>query len=332
VAYARAAAAASAPASTLLHRHRLVLGVTRLWLILRHPLMHARFMRKMGYFPNPALPSSYAEKIMWRKIFDRNPDFVTFTDKLAAKDFVAARAPGLPVPRTLWDGIRIEDVPEELLAGDVVIKSNNDCGSNIIIRQGNPAPADLLSRTREMMRIRKRKEEWAYGPVEPRLFIEEWLPLDHHGVPSDVKVYVAGGKVANIWMADKLEGQSLTLDAAGNFAPGRDSGYPRADQALPYSAASTLLGREAAGLAEAIAGDSDFLRVDFLVSEGRLFAGELTVYSSSGYERLANPGLEAELTAAWDLRRSHFLRTAHRGLARVYAEALAAAETLRRGG
>lgn len=81
-----------------------------------------------------------------------------------------------------------------------------------------------------------------------------------------------------------------------------------------------------------LAGEADFLRVDFLVSGGRLLAGELTVYSGSGYERLANAAVEAELTRQWDLRRSHFLSRPHRGPARLYAEALAAAEAQRLGG
>lgn len=329
--YTEAATGASAAASVSL-THQLVLGAARLWLILRHPLMHLRFMRKMGYFPNPASPSIYAEKLMWRKLVDRNPIFVTFTDKLAAKAFVAARAPGLPMPATLWTGDRIEDAPSEALSGDVVVKSNNDCGSNIVVRSGDISFAELARRTRSMMRRRRRKEEWAYGLVEPRLFVEEWLPLDHGDLPSDIKVYIACGRVSNVWVADKIDGRSVTLDPAGEPVPGRDSSYPREDQALPFSPAMGALGREAALLARAIAGDSDFLRVDFLVCGGRLYAGELTVYSSSGYERHANPGLEAELAHDWDLRQTHFLRAQHHGVARLYAEALTAAETLRLGG
>ncbi|RAZ88439.1 hypothetical protein DPM33_23190 [Mesorhizobium hawassense] len=39
----------------------------------------------MGYAPNPAAPTRHDESMLWRKIGDHNPLFVTLTDKLAAK-------------------------------------------------------------------------------------------------------------------------------------------------------------------------------------------------------------------------------------------------------
>ncbi|TPI62141.1 hypothetical protein FJ420_24420 [Mesorhizobium sp. B3-1-3] len=48
---------------------------------------------KLGYRPNPAAPTRYNELTLWRKIVDRNPRFVTPTDKLAAKAYYPRRLP-----------------------------------------------------------------------------------------------------------------------------------------------------------------------------------------------------------------------------------------------
>lgn len=310
-------------------RHRLVLWVARLWLTVAQRRGVRRFRHAHGYLPDPACPRSYVEKILWRKIFDRNPRFVTFTDKLACKAYIAERTPGLPMAETLWAGEQIETAPRELLAGPAIVKVNNGCGSNITIDDGEPGLPELAQRTSQMLGAGWRDDEWAYQPIEPKLFIEEWLLLDHGDLPTDIKVYVACGTPENVWTADKIGGRSLTLDPEGNPVPGRDSGYPREDQALPCDPALGPLVREAVARSRVLAEGVDFLRVDFLVSGGRLYAGELTVYSSSGTERLANPDLEKRLTHAWDLRQSHFLQQRHRGLVRLYADALIAAEASR---
>lgn len=319
------------PAVDIPPRQRLVLWVARIWLLLTRRRMVRRFRRVHGYLPDPAWPRTYVEKVLWRKMFDRDPRFVTFTDKLATKAYIAERAPELPIPRTLWTGKDILRAPADLLAGPTVLKVNNGSGSNIVIDRGVPDLAELDQRTRRMLSPGQRDEEWAYWPIEPMLLIEELLPLGGDDLPTDIKVYIACGIPANVWAADKLGDRALTLNPSGNPVPERDADHLRDDQVLPGSPALSALVREAVGWARLLARDVDFLRVDFLVCDGRLLAGELTVYSNSGYERLANREHEAELGRAWDLRWSHFLQQPHKGITRFYADALIAAEASRLG-
>ncbi|RVD68459.1 MAG: hypothetical protein E5V62_13845 [Mesorhizobium sp.] len=100
-------------------RRRLVLAAARLLLTLRHPALVFRFIRKLGHLPNPAAPRSHHELMLWRKIVDRDPLFVTLTDKLAAKDyirriclempqaFMPARSPSIPQPAAARGPIRL---------------------------------------------------------------------------------------------------------------------------------------------------------------------------------------------------------------------------------
>ena len=88
----------------------LIFSLWRARALLRHPVLHWKYARRMKRIPDTALPKTYSERMLWRKLFDRNPLFVTFADKLATKAWIAARCPDLAVPQTLWTG----RVPEEI--------------------------------------------------------------------------------------------------------------------------------------------------------------------------------------------------------------------------
>ena len=100
-----------------------------------------RFVLKLGYLPNLAAPKTYHEMLLWRKIVDRNPLFVTLTDKLAAKAHIRSACPDLALPRTLWSGRDPADIPLELLAGDVIVKTNHGCAMNIFVADAPPIAA-----------------------------------------------------------------------------------------------------------------------------------------------------------------------------------------------
>ena len=137
-------------------RHRFVLAVARLLITARHPMLVVRFARRIGYLPNPAAPEAYNERMLWRKIIDHNPLFVTLSDKLAAKDHVRRACPELMVPRTLWRGRDPDQIPDELLAGDVVVKTNHGCEMNIVVSDGQPDRATII---RKLKRITTRLPE-----------------------------------------------------------------------------------------------------------------------------------------------------------------------------
>jgi hypothetical protein len=310
--------------ATIAARHRLVLAVARLLLTLRHPALVVRFVMKLGYLPNPAAPESYHELVLWRKILDRNPLFVTLTDKLAAKAHISSACPELALPRTLWSGRDATDIPLDLLAGDVVVKTNHGCAMNIFVANGDPDQSFIVARVKHWLRKRygRRDGEWAYWPIVRSVFVEERLALAGARIATDIKVHVCGGAVTHAWVEDKAAKRSLLLDRDSNPVPGRDPDYPREDQAVPVNARLLDYVRQAVSIAPVIAGDLDYIRIDFLVTDHRLYAGEIVVYPGAGYGTTTNPAFAGEIERLWRLDRSHYLQRRHSGLARVYASAL----------
>lgn len=319
------------PERSLSPGDRWVLRLASLYLALRHPFLMLRHRIKMGHWPDAGRPRSFSEKMLWRKLFDRNPLFVTATDKLAAKPYIAKRLPELPQPELLWTGPTADAIPDAIMAGPAMVKASNGSGANFRVEAGVPDRQTIARRTRHLLGPNgyRRKEEWAYWPIKGQLLAEAVLPLGGGDLPTDLKAYVAGGRTCVVWATDKLGGRSITLDADGTVLPGRDELYPDEADALPVTPRLVELTREAARTAVVLGAEFDMVRVDFLVTEAGLVAGELTIYSSAGYDIWYNPAITASIGKAWDLRQSWFLAQPRRGIARRYAEALIAAETLR---
>jgi hypothetical protein len=307
-------------------QHQTILWLATVFIALRHPVMMLRHRQKLGKWPNAGWPRGLTEKLMWRKLFDRDPQFVTITDKLTARAFVADRSPALPYARLLWSGDSASDIPDEVMSGPAVVKPNNSSGVHFIVRNGQPDRQTIARATRHLIRPsgNRRREEWAYWPIRGRLLVEEFVTLGGSGLPTDLKVYVAGGRVCAIWANDEPRGVFVTLDADGAVMPDPDS-----KATLPWSRQLAGLVRDAARLALPLAAGFDMMRVDFLVTANSLLAGELTVYTAGGYEHWENQAIAAGIAEAWDLRKSWFLRRPHQGPMRLYAEALIAAETER---
>jgi hypothetical protein len=276
----------------------------RRWVAMRHLPMLLRFRRRMGYWPDAAWPRTHNERMLWRKIFDHDPMFVTLSDKLAAKVVIAERCPELPRPRVAWSGTDPAELPDMVLDGNFLLKANSGSGDNL-----NPVGLsrdEVERRLRHWLRRRRRHEEWAYWPIVPQVLAEEMLALGGEGLPTDIKVHVCNGVLTHLWVVDKASGNSLTVDAEGREIDGWGAGY---EAPLAWSEQIGELGRAAARLAPKLAMGLDYLRVDFLVAQGELYAGELTLYPAAGFDRWYNPDMAGRLEAAWDIRQSWFVRS-----------------------
>jgi hypothetical protein len=303
-----------------------VLWAARAFLASRHPFLVWRFVKKHRYYPDLALPRRYHEKMLWRKIHDRNPLFIVLTDKILAKEWVRSKAPDLSVPETLWIGQSALDIPARLLKGRVVVKVNAGWNTNLFLSDGEP-PLDVIHRkTRRLLGKHhgRRHGEWAYEHVSPKVLVEERLDLGGELLPTDIKVHVCAERVCHVWVEDRITNRSLLLNPEGGALIGRDSDYPHEDQAFPPSSRLSELVRNAVTNAIRLAAELDYIRVDFLVSENQLYVGELTVYSASGYGTWSNPAIAQNAARMWDLRKSHFLRHPQKRLTAIYADALLA--------
>jgi hypothetical protein len=307
---------------------KILLFFARLYLLAAHPKLTRQFVRNLKYLPDPALPHHYHERILWRKIVDHNTIFVDLSDKLAAKEFAKARCPELAVAQVLWAGTDPRSLPASLVAGDVAVKANHGSGFNIFVHNGKPDYPTIVAETERWMAIsfHRKYGEWGYRDVPRRILVEEHLVLGGGDLPTDIKVHAFGSQIGRVWVGDERGHRSRTYDADGAPLSVRDYRYPSETQALPDTPATRALVRQAIELAPRLLGGLDYARVDFMVVGSRLYFGEYTLYPSAGLLDVGlDPALIQRAEALWDLLSSDFLRKPHRGLARLYADALRAA-------
>ena len=153
----------------------LVLALANVAVYLLHPRLVLTFRQRMGYWPNVATPRSKNEKFLWRKVFDRNPLYRLMSDKIAVREFVAARCPGLAMAEIVWVGPDPREIPDALLRPGVVIKANNGSDRNIFIRAASVDRAEIERKVaRWIARPHGRSAgEWVYALIHPLAFIEK---------------------------------------------------------------------------------------------------------------------------------------------------------------
>ena len=292
-------------------------------LYMKHFRLVLKFKKRVGYYPDISNPKKYHEMMLWRKLFDHNPIFQIFCDKIAAKEYAKSVLPDAEFPETLWVGEDIGDAPEELLGSDVVLKASHGSSTNYIGAIGAGNLEDVRKMTRAWIKkdYGRSKHEWGYFGGRKRLFLERRLRHDGDGELVDVSVRCADGVPI---LASAITGNKTPLQKDGYFdldgkrCPRFESKCHEdkilpADFKLPASFPTVI------DYARRLSVGVDYARFDFLCVGDHVYPGEITVYPGSGLSQADDDGIDALIVCNWDLGSSWFLRTPQSGWRGAYA-------------
>jgi len=254
-----------------------------------------RYVDAMGVVPNYIDPGSYTEKMQCRKLFDRNPAFPVFCDKLSTRKYVAEKGFENLLPKLLWSGIDLEELPFDAPA-PYIIKPSHSSGATVIVQAGDVVDKQQILRTCKKW-LRKRRShgrgvgEWGYKSLRGQIMMEELLPAAGSALfADDYKFFTFGGHVEFIHVRS-LQDEERSRDAVF------DTFYDRKWNRLPYQrwmngvavrVSPTGIKKPACldqmlGVAEEFAAGFDHLRVDFYIVGDKPVVGELTIYNESGF-------------------------------------------------
>jgi hypothetical protein len=288
-----------------------------------------KFRKFAGHLPRIALPKTYHEKMLWRKIFDHNPDFIRFCDKLAAKTYIHERLPDLLIPETLWAGPTLADAPAGLITDpDVVIKTNHGCSFNYFPAREQLNTQQLIRRFDRWMAqtYGRRFHEWGYFGVARTIFAERLVPCAG-GALLDISIECADGVViyGYITIRNKTAEQKLNNYASDGTPISLAGKYRAATYRLPDELdvrESFLIAVDAAAR---LSRGLDYARIDFLSNGAQVYAGEITIYPMAGLftpTPAGQAGTDTLVNPHWDLRKSWFLTAPQRGWKKYYARLL----------
>lgn len=241
---------------------------------------------KFGHKLRLNSPETYNEKIQWLKLYDRNPQYTQLVDKVVIKDYVAKIIGEEYIIPTLGVWENADDIDFSSLPEQFVLKCNHDSHDIIICRNKeelNPEAARAALKKGLKRNYYKLYREWAYKDVPRRILAEKLIADDASPDLNDYKFYCFNGKALYFKIDSNRSSQHIAsyFDEAGRLLPyGKKSSRPSPSDAVPSIPKET---EQMKSLAETIARELTFARIDFYDANRKIYFGEITLYPGGGF-------------------------------------------------
>lgn len=240
----------------------------------------------MGSELNLDCPQTFNEKLQWLKLYDHNPKYTQMVDKYEAKKYVADIIGNEYIIPTLAVYNNTNEINLDALPNRFVLKCTHDSGSVAICKDKRTF---LKGEAFVMLERGLRKNffwenrEWPYKNVKPRIIAEAYLEDNETQELRDYKFFCFNGEVKALFIAeDRQENKETTFDffdADFCHLDIRKGHHPNAN----VPPIKPLSFEEMKGMAEKLSRNIPHLRVDFYEVNGKIYFGELTFSSGSGF-------------------------------------------------
>ncbi|MBR2367476.1 MAG: glycosyl transferase [Alistipes sp.] len=278
---------------------RLLLRVTR---SLRFMLSDKLFIRilyrlYMGKSLDLKNPRTMNEKLQWIKLYDRKPIYHTMVDKLLAKEYYAQLIGKEHIIPTLGVWERFDDIDFDKLPDSFVLKTNHSGGNTGVVicrdkRALDKAKAKAALEKSLKTDIYKSFGEWPYKGIKKYIFAEELIGnADEELV--DYKFYCFDGYVDAVLMCiDRQIGDPKFYFFDKRWELKR---YNKRGKQAPegFTLPRPKNMEQMFDLASKISQGIPHLRVDLYNVDGKIYFGEATFFTASGFD--ANRLPEADL-------------------------------------
>lgn len=234
---------------------------------------------------NLETPVTFGEKMQWLKLYNREPAYTKMVDKIAVKDFVSRMIGKEYVIPTLYIWNKPSNIEWDKLPNQFVLKTNHDGGGNGIVVCKDKSKLDKKKALRELWHSYRRNSykigrEWPYKDVPHKVFAEQYIEgLD--GDLFDYKFFCFAGKVKcfKIDFNRQIDHHANYYDRKGNLLPYGEKAYPPAyekELVIPSNIEQMIQ------LAEQLAKNTPFVRVDMYNVKGKIYFGEITFFPAGG--------------------------------------------------
>ena len=278
-----------------------------------------RFEKIHGYPLNLDNPKSFNEKIVHKKIFDRNPLMPITADKYRARQYIRERigseADNHLIP-LLWVGDNPKDIPFDRLPDEYIIKPNNAAGRwitaegikglnkydiNHTHKEGvNLSNEELIDICKDWFTTIHGVQwyEWVYQAIKPTLVIVEKLLKDSDGkIPDDYRFCMFDGKCKLMYITSPRLITFNYYDENWNVVDIIRPGHTLAPVIEKPKAFDKMI-----EFAEKLSKGFDFVRVDFYLVDGYIYFGEMTHYPGSGHGKFPKD-IDFKIGEYWNIKK-----------------------------
>lgn len=232
-------------------------------------------------------PKTFDEKIQWLKVYDTTPLKTKLTDKLLVREYIKEKLGGkylIPLISS-WDSPYKIDFGE--LPSQYVLKCNHGCGFNIVVKDNKSADRIEIVRKLDTWMNTDFSRVWGfelqYGNIERRIVAEEYIEQLDGGL-LDYKIHCFNGRPDFIQIIGdrdliKHTAKQVFVDIDYKKLDFTEGTYPLYDT-CPSKPENW---EEMMQIAEILAGDFIYVRVDLYSIKGRVLFGEMTFTPAGGY-------------------------------------------------
>ncbi len=263
--------------------------------IVRFFLRHLRKMRFLPpkiyvkihyeYFTGKKLnlnnPRKFNAKLEWYKVFYRPKILTQLADKYEVRSYVEKKIGKQYLNELYAVHNNANDIDFDSLPKEFIIKANHTNTHNVIVKDKNNIDKKKVikqfNKWLKKNQYYKRGQEWAYKDIRPKIVIEKFLKEKNRDTLIDYKFYCFNGKAkfidVHIDRTDDHKQGCFDLDF--NLLPfGKSKNYKTisSDIDKPSNLSEMVL------LAEKLAEELPFVRVDFYSIDGKSVFGEMTFY------------------------------------------------------
>ena len=227
----------------------------------------------------------YNDKVQFLKIYDRKSIYTNMVDKYLAKEYVSNIIGEEYIIPTIGVYDKFDDIQFDDLPTSFVIKCTHDSGGVVIVKDKSSFDRNLAKK--KINKCLKKNfyyagREWPYKNVKPRIIIEKYLEEDNTKELKDYKFFCFNGKPKIMYISS---GSHTNHQKIAFF----DMDYNKLDikrkdygdyEVIPECPKEFEKMKKFASLLSA---KIPHLRVDFYEVGGKIYFGELTFYTCSGF-------------------------------------------------
>ncbi len=232
-------------------------------------------------------PKCFNEKMQWLKLHDRRPEYTIMVDKLAAKEYVGSIIGEEYIIPTIAEWKTVEDIDWGSLPNQFVMKVTHDSGGLVICtdkKKLNIKESEKKIRRSLRCDYYKLYREWPYKDVPRKVLAEKYMyDGDSTEGLTDYKLMCFNGTVKCSFTGTNRyskDGLNVTFFNRDWERMPFERKYPADRNPIPKPQSYDLMIK----LAELIAKDIPFCRVDFYEINGKPYFGEITFYPGTGLE------------------------------------------------
>lgn len=244
---------------------------------------------KFGRKLNLTNPHTINEKVLWLKFntYWDNETIKQCADKLRVRDYLEQHGYGYLLNDLIgaYDDVDLIDFSK--LPNQFALKLNVGCACNIIVRDKSKLNIEA---TKETMRKWLKANYWLgwsemqYKDVKPYILVEKYLGGDDGSLPVDYKFYCMNGKAASVMVCEDRDGvhhpKFFFMDKDWNKLPYTAEVFDYPDFVIEKPQNMD----EAFAIAEMLAKEFPFVRVDLYIVKNRIYFGELTFTPAAGMD------------------------------------------------